>query len=323
MSGGALPLSFFLSTTTNPLLFSLFHVSQLHADLTRRLGPPCLLSRPTRVLVSAWAAHLALPAPVLAWKKARNEAARALAGALAAGTLAPPFNRRPPDGGPGARVVGPLSGGPASDPPRRPVGSGGSGETDETAAAVAGPSGRGRTTHPSPSSLTHPPLPPACTLPTSLELQAALGAARERAAELEWRLGEAEARAEGAARAGGAAAAIAAAAAPSAARAVLDAARRRAAIAAAREREAASENWWVAAGSSPPSLQPAPEGKAGEGEVAATHQAARKRRVAPLAGDAGTNEAAGAAVEVRQTASPPSLATLRGRISALGGGGVV
>jgi len=168
------------------------------------------------------------------------------------------------------------------------------------------------------ASAAAPFAPPAHALPTPLELQAALGAARERAAELAWRLGEAEARAERDARvAGGQAAVAAAAAVPSAARAVLDAA-----VARWKGEPARAPDWWAAAGDSPPSLH----ATAKAGDAAAV--APRKRRAAPLAADDEQQENAALAVEPvsarkapQAAPSPPSLATLRGRIAALAGGG--
>jgi len=302
--------------TLHPYSLSSSPTTQLHADLARRLAAPNgLLSRPTKVLVSAWAAHLASPAPALAWKRARNEAAAALVAALACGSLPPPFNRRPPEGGPGARLVvggaGTSTSGRRVPPPDAPAGpSGRQGWAGVDAATAAAAAAR--------ASAAAPFAPPAHALPTPLELQAALGAARERAAELAWRLGEAEARAEREARvAGGQAAVAAAAAVPSAARAVLDAA------AARRKGEPAhAPDWWAAAGDSPPSLH----ATAKAGDAAAV--APRKRRAAPLAADDEQQENAALAVDpvgarkAPQTApSPPSLATLRGRIAALAGGG--
>ena len=155
----------------------MFH--QLDATTRRHLP---LLDRGVRARVRAWLVWLAQPAPTLAWRRGRNAHAAALAAALARGRLPPPFDGLPPDEPPGAQL--PL------------------------ATAVAAGLGRRRSKAPPPRCVpgTRLRLPAATRVPLTLdaavadlaplqvELAAALGAARERAVELEGRLADAETR---------------------------------------------------------------------------------------------------------------------------------
>lgn len=146
-----------------------------------------------RARVLAWLSWLAQPAPTLAWRRGRNAHAAALAAALSRGRLPPPFDRLPPDEPPGAQL--PLA-----------------------TKVAAGLGGRRKSKAPPPRCVpgTRLRLPAATAVPLTLdaavadlapsqvELAAALGAARERAVELEGRLADAETRLAAATAAGAA-----------------------------------------------------------------------------------------------------------------------
>ena len=128
-----------------------------------------------RARVTRWLAHLAAPAPTLAWRRGRNEHARALAAALARGRLPAPFDAAPPDGAPGAQLWEGRRRAGRPELPRRVPG----------------------TTLPLPAASAAPPgLDAAVTAlaPSQVALAAELGAARQRAVELEARLADADAR---------------------------------------------------------------------------------------------------------------------------------
>ena len=203
-----------------PLLFEKKKTPQLVWNLRRHAAS---LEKTLRARVLRWCAKFEAEkeSPALVWKKGRNQHARGLLAALRSGRLVAPFDAGPPEGPLGAalplacaaavglreegRRVRPAATQPQQQQQRqwRPPLVPGT-ESLRLAPPLAGATAAREDS--SSSSFAR------AQLPSRVELAASLGAAAERIAELEWRLGEGERRAKARAWEAGVAAARASAA---------------------------------------------------------------------------------------------------------------